>query len=184
MIFPSLLQSLLVLVGFIVVIPPASGISCYVKDCAYYPDDEPYCRGNGLVDCLEADDDKCGTLSFTLGSNIRVKVWNCTRSTHDDCNEQVTCGHMRELAVDIEDTIESCAVTCCDGDGCNDPGKMEELIIFQFMLMFYTYYLIFFSTTRMFAQRNKKRALDGSCYGSAAISFSGLGLAAFTIFFS
>ena len=172
------------MVGFIVVIPPASGISCYVKDCAYYPDDEPYCRDNGLVDCLEADDDKCGTLSFTLGSNIRVKVWNCTRSTHDDCNEQVTCGHMRELAVDIEDTIESCAVTCCDGDGCNDPGKMEELIIFQFILMFYTYYLIFFSTTRMFAKRNKKRALDESCYGSAAISFSGLGLAAFTIFFS
>ena len=132
------------MVGFIVVIPPASGISCYVKDCAYYPDDEPYCRDNGLVDCLEADDDKCGTLSFTLGSNIRVKVWNCTRSTHDDCNEQVTCGHMRELAVDIEDTIESCAVTCCDGDGCNDPGKMEQLIIFQFMLMFYTYYHSFF----------------------------------------
>ena len=33
---------------------------------------------------------------------------------------------MRELAIDIDDTIESCAVTCCDGDGCNDPGKIEE----------------------------------------------------------
>lgn len=126
MILFSLLQSLAVLTGFIAVIRPASSISCYVKDCTYYPDDEPYCRDSGLVDCLEEDDDRCGTLSFTLGSNIGVKVWNCTRSTHDDCNEQVTCDHMRKLAVDIDDTIESCAVTCCEGDECNDPGKMEE----------------------------------------------------------
>lgn len=123
-----LLQSLWVLVGFIVFIPPASGMSCYVKDCTYYPDNEPYCRDSGLVDCLEEDDDRCGTLSFTLGSNIRAKVWNCTRSTHDDCNEQVTCDHMRELAIDIDDTIESCSVTCCDSDECNDPGKMKEYI--------------------------------------------------------
>ncbi|XP_020603369.1 uncharacterized protein LOC110042346 [Orbicella faveolata] len=120
--------SLAVLTGFIAVIRPASSISCYVKDCTYYPDDEPYCRDSGLVDCLEEDDDKCGTLSFTLGSNIEVKVWNCTRSTHDDCNEQVTCDHMRKLAVDIDDTIESCAVTCCEGDECNDPGKKKHTV--------------------------------------------------------
>ena len=126
MIFSSLLQSLCVVVGFIAVIPSASGISCYLKDCMYYPDGEPYCRYGELIDCPEEDDDKCGTLSFTLGSNYRGKVWNCTRSTHDDCNEEEICDHMRELAIDIDDTIESCAVTCCDGDGCNDPGKIEE----------------------------------------------------------
>ena len=76
--------------------------------------------------CLEEDDDRCGTMSFTLGSNIESKIWNCTRSTHDDCNEKVTCDYMRELAVTIDDTIESCVLTCCEGDGCNDPGKMKE----------------------------------------------------------
>ena len=37
---------------------------------------------------------------------------------------------MRELAEDIDDTIESCAVTCCEGDGCNDPGEMEKTHVY------------------------------------------------------
>ena len=151
--FPSLLQSLLVLVGFIAVIPSASGISCYVKDCMYFPDGDPYCRYDGLVDCLEEDDGKCGTLSFTLGSNYRAKVWNCTRSTHDGCNEEVTCNRMRELAIDIDDTIESCAVTCCDGDGCNDPGEIEEHVY----IVNYAWFMhgpIFFFTLCIAAQKD------------------------------
>ena len=161
--FFPLLQSCWVLVGFIVIIPPASGISCYVKDCTYYPNEEPYCRDSGLVDCLEEDDDKCGTLSFTLGSNIRVKVWNCTRSTHDDCNEQATCDHMRELAVDIEDTIESCAVTCCDGEECNDPGKIEEHM-YMYMFKIVLCRLLHFSTACTVAQKKtcKRQKLLGS----------------------
>lgn len=125
-----LVQSLWILVGFIAVIPPASGMSCYVKDCMYFPNGEPDCRDRGLVDCLEEEGGGCGAVSFTLGSNFRIKVWNCTRttSTHDDCNEQMTCNRMRELAIDFDDTVESCSVTCCHSDGCNDSGKMEEYI--------------------------------------------------------
>lgn len=103
-----LVQSLWILVGFIVVIPPASGMSCYVKDCMYLPNGEPDCRDRGLVDCLEEEGGGCGAVSFTLGSNFRIKVWNCTRttSTHDDCNEQMTCDRMRELTIDFDDTVE------------------------------------------------------------------------------
>ena len=113
----------------------------------YYPDGEPYCRYGELVDCPEEDDDKCGTLSFTLGSNYRGKVWNCTRSTHDDCNEEEICDHMRDLAADIDDTIEACSVTCCDGDGCNDPGKMEEHVYALYVVLYF-FYLMYNRTKR------------------------------------
>ena len=103
----------------------------------YYPDGEPYCRYGELVDCPEEEDDKCGTLSFTLGSNYRGKVWNCTRSTHDDCNEEEICDHMRDVAADIDDTIESCSVTCCDGDGCNHQGKMEEHVYALYVVLYF-----------------------------------------------
>ena len=95
-----------------------------------FPDGEPYCRERGLEDCLEEEGGGCGAVSFTLGSNVRIKVWNCTRttSTHDDCNEQMTCDRMRELAMDFDDTVESCSVTCCHSDGCNDSGQMKEYI--------------------------------------------------------
>ena len=118
----------MVLVG-LATIAPAFGIRCYVKDCTYYPDEDPYCRGSGVVDCLEADDDKCGTLAVTLGSGTSFTVWNCTRSTHGDCDQTENCDHMRELAVDIDDTVDGCSVTCCDGDGCNMPGKKEEEVV-------------------------------------------------------
>ena len=169
-----------VVVGFIAVIPPASGISCYVKDCTYYPDDQPYCRYGELVDCLEEDDDQCGTLSFTLGSNIHVKVWNCTRSTHDDCIEEETCGHMRELAEDIGDTIESCAVTCCEGDGCNDPGKMEKRIyisVHAFILDRGIFFHCMYS-------RTKKPWTIRKLLGSVSLPFSGLGSAALPVYVS
>ena len=168
-----------VLVGFIAVIPPASGISCYVKDCTYYPDDEPYCRGSGLVDCLEEDDDKCGTLSFTLGSNIRAKVWNCTRSTHDDCNEEMTCDHMRELAEDIGDTIESCAVTCCEGDGCNNPGRMEELVCISLHAWF-IFGPIFFNCVYSCTQKNYTKA---KASGACCITLQRFGVSGITCIF-
>ena len=171
------MQSLWVVVGFIAVIPPASGISCYVKDCTYYPDDEPYCRYGELVDCLEEDDDQCGTLSFTLGSNIHVKVWNCTRSTHDDCIEEATCGHMRELAEDIGDTIESCAVTCCEGDGCNDPGKMEKrmyISVHAFILDCIFFHCMYSGTKKPWTIRK--------LLGSVSVPFSGLGSAALPVY--
>ena len=79
------------------------------------------------MDCVEEEGGGCGTLSFTLESNFTIKIWNCTRttSTHDDCNVQTTCDRMRELAIDFDDTVESCSVTCCHSDGCNDSGKKE-----------------------------------------------------------
>ena len=125
--FPSLKQFFLEVAGFMAVIPPSSGISCYVKDCTYYPDRDPFCRDSGLVACLDKDDDRCGTLSFILmSSNIETRIWNCSRSTHDDCNEEATCDYMKELAAGMDDTVDACTLTCCEGDGCNDPGKMEE----------------------------------------------------------
>ena len=33
---------------------------------------------------------------------------------------------MKELAAGMDDTVDACTLTCCEGDGCNDPGKMEE----------------------------------------------------------
>lgn len=121
------MQSLLALCG-LATIPSASSLRCLAKDCIYYPDEDPYCSGSGVVECLEEDDDRCGSLDVTLGSGTSFTKWNCTRSTHDDCNQQVICNRMTKFAVDIEDTLDSCSVTCCDGDECNVSGKKDEVV--------------------------------------------------------
>ena len=98
-----------------------------MQDCIYYPGEDPDCSSGGVAECLEEDDDSCGSLAVSLGSGIHFTKFNCTRSTHDDCNEQKNCDRMGEMAVAIEDTLESCSVTCCNTAGCNSPGKQESV---------------------------------------------------------
>ena len=123
---------------------------------------------------MDEDDDRCGTLSFILvSSNILTRIWNCSRSTYDDCNETATCDYMKELAAGIDDTVDSCSLTCCEGDGCNDPGKMKGHVFISVHASCLSVHASF-STACTAAQKdlNKTKAAGVYCICPSAVLVS------------
>lgn len=117
-IFPCTFQAVCLLCGFLVVIPPVFGFNCYrktVQNDHVFVDD-------GVVQCKDPDDDKCGTLSFTVDPSINVEIRNCTKSARD-CVNDVVCGKVREHVESLGGRLSSCSPICCDTDNCNAPGK-------------------------------------------------------------
>ena len=88
-----------------------------------------WCYGDvGEVDCEGADDDRCGTLTFTTGGDTHNVIRNCTRSTQD-CNQESTCTMVGDAIAEWDLSFSDCTMTCCEGDVCNAPDeefKLEE----------------------------------------------------------
>ncbi|XP_020624529.1 uncharacterized protein LOC110061997 isoform X1 [Orbicella faveolata] len=121
----SLIASMLFLCGcLLVVIPPALSIRCYRMVC-----EGEYCYGDvGEVECQGADDDMCGTLTFTTEGAFHNVIKNCTRSTQD-CNEESTCERVETVVAEWGVSFSDCSMSCCQGNMCNAPEeefKLEE----------------------------------------------------------
>lgn len=74
------LQAVCLLCGFLAVTPPVYSISCYRK---VVEDGDQVFIDDGVVHCKGPDQDKCGTLAFTVDSVDTVLIKNCTRSALD-----------------------------------------------------------------------------------------------------
>ena len=100
-------------------------IRCYRKRVI---NNEVY-NNDGEVDCLGQDDDRCGTLSYTVDFSIKVSSKNCTRSAVD-CNQKEVCErlktHVKNQGYNL---VSNCSVVCCDSDYCNAPGKKVERML-------------------------------------------------------
>ena len=107
--------------AYFAVIPPAQGINCFRK----IVEDGEVHNNEGEVNCLGEDDDKCGTLTFTVDSSVDVMIKNCTRSAID-CNEEEVCERITAHVENLGRTLTQCSLSCCDTDMCNAPGKVQE----------------------------------------------------------
>ena len=107
----------------LVFVPPALSINCYHAVC-----EGEYCYGDvGEVECQGADDDTCGTLTFTTEGSIHNVIKNCTRSTQD-CNQESTCERVESAVEEWGVSFSDCSMTCCQGNMCNAP---EEAVKFE-----------------------------------------------------
>ena len=99
------------------------------KDCYRMVCEGKWCYGDvGEVDCEGADDDRCGTLTFTTEGTVHNVIKNCTRSTQD-CNQENTCERVENAIAEWGVSFSECSMTCCQGDVCNAPEeefKLEE----------------------------------------------------------
>ena len=114
------LQAKCLLCGFLAVIPPVYSVNCYRKTV----ENDHVFVDDGVVECNDPRDDKCGTLHFTVDSSIAVEIRNCTKSARD-CEEDVVCGRVREYVEALAGSLTSCSPMCCDTDNCNAPGRWE-----------------------------------------------------------
>ena len=108
----------------LVAIPPTFSIRCYRMVC-----ESEYCYGDvGEVECQGADDDRCGTLTFTTEDSVHNVIKNCTRSTQD-CNQDSTCERVESALAEWGVSFSDCSMSCCQGNMCNQPEeefKLEE----------------------------------------------------------
>ena len=115
------LQFLLLLFGFSAVITQEVNIQCYQG--VAINGQRLSSQVNGQVNCTGVFD-KCGTVTFTSGSET-VRMENCTNASTNNCDD--TCDGVREYAKDQGfAAVSSCVATCCDSNMCNAPGKSED----------------------------------------------------------
>lgn len=108
------------LCGFLDVIPSVYSINCYRKTVE---NDEVF-ADDGVVQCNDPGDDKCGTLTFTVDSSNTIVIKNCTRSALD-CDNDVVCGRVGKHVEALGGRLTACSSICCDTDNCNAPGRWE-----------------------------------------------------------
>ncbi|KAL9982993.1 hypothetical protein ACROYT_G005112 [Oculina patagonica] len=80
------------------------------------------------VDCQGEEDDRCGTLTFTVDSSdssIDVMIKNCTRSAID-CDQDAVCERVRTHVENHGGTLSDCSSSCCNSDNCNAPADKKS----------------------------------------------------------
>lgn len=110
------LQCMWFLYGILVSIPPAYSIRCYRGECR-----GSHCTRFENIEC-SANEDRCGHLTYTTGSSVKVSKRNCESPT--DCNEGLICAIARYALSRNNDSYTSCSMTCCHSDLCNAPGNV------------------------------------------------------------
>ncbi|XP_078355165.1 uncharacterized protein LOC144639740 [Oculina patagonica] len=120
----SLILAVYFLCGFLAVIQPAYSIRCYRK----IVEDNEVHNNDGEVDCQGEEDDRCGTLTFTVDSSdssIDVMIKNCTRSAID-CDQDAVCERVRTHVENHGGTLSDCSSSCCNSDNCNAPADKKS----------------------------------------------------------
>lgn len=120
--FSIYLQSIWLLCGLLVIVPPSLSIRCYRQAC----EGTECFWENREVECQGEDYDSCGTLTFTTGGSTHNVIKNCTRSAIE-CNEKATCDRVERAIAKWVQSFSDCSVTCCESDVCNAPSNDDEV---------------------------------------------------------